>query len=201
MKALILKFWRDPVWSKVISSGLLLFFALMGTWIFDLWPMIYRIMVQVWNVITYKIHIPAWLLALSIPFLIFLIPLIQSVIPDREPSFIKYKNDNILGINWSWEWASPNFYNEKYSIKNLHPRCPNCSSRLEINDYSGQIVSCINDECSWKWSHQGSFQNMITHSSQLNQKVHNIIDRKLFNSEYETQQNAATRALRTLDSL
>lgn len=186
MKALILKFWRDPVWSKVISSGLLLFFGLMGTWVFDLWPVIYKFMVQVWNLITYKIHIPVWLLALSVPFLIFLVPLIRSVIPDREPSFIKYKSDNILGINWSWEWASPNFYSEKYSIKNLHPRCPNCSSSLEINDYSGHLVSCINDECNWKWSHRGSFQNMITHSSQLNQKVHNIIDRKLFNGEYKT---------------
>jgi len=183
---LVLKLWKDPVWSKVIASGLLLFFSLLGTWIFDLWPSIYTVLIQIFSLITYKVLVPTWLIAFSIPFLIFLIPLAQIIIPDKEPRFLKYTNDQILGINWSWEWSAPNFYSDKYSIKNLHPRCPKCRSSLEINDYSGKLVNCINDECNWTWNQQGIFQNRITHSRQLDQKIHNVIDRKLHNGEYKT---------------
>jgi len=186
MKELLSKLWKDPVWSKVIASGLLLFFSVLGTWFFGLWPKIHKNLLQIWGLATYEVSIQMWLIIISVPLLVFLIPLIRGILPEKEPRFIKYRSDNILDINWLWDWSPPSFHNDKYSIKNLYPRCPKCSSILEINDCSGQLVHCINDECDWSWNHQRSFQKGTTHSSQLDQKVKSVIDRKIHNGEYET---------------
>jgi hypothetical protein len=186
MKEIVLKLWKDPVWSKVIASGLLLFFGAIGVWILDLWPHIYEFLSKAWALVIYRVPIPLWLISILVPLLVFSIPLARSLMPDREPDFLKYRRDKIFGINWSWDWSKPNLYNDKYSIRNIHPRCPSCNSSLELNDYSGILVHCINDECEWSWNQQGSFENRISHSSQLNQKVINVIDRKVHNGEYKT---------------
>ena len=186
MKSFALRVWKDPVWSKVISAGLLFIFAAFFTWLSGIWPVVKGILLYVLSLFVYELAIPVWSLFLIIPFLLLLIPFIQSMSSEREPSFITYKSDHILGIDWSWKWSKPNLHNDKYSIRNLHSRCPDCKSSLELNDYSGQLVHCINDECNWKWQQQGNFNNRISHSSTLNSKVWNIIDRKVHNGEFET---------------
>ncbi|NBI54686.1 hypothetical protein [Photobacterium alginatilyticum] len=186
MKTLVFKAWKDPVLSKVIASGLLLVCGSFGAWFLGLWPEIYELLLTVLELVVYEVQIPLWLIVVSVPLLIFIVPLIRLLIPEQEPRFLKYRSDNILGIDWSWGWSSPNFHNDKYSIRDLHPRCPNCKSSLELNDYSGQLVHCINDSCNWQWQQQGSFNNRISHSSELNQKVWNVIDRKIHNGEFKT---------------
>lgn len=186
MKSFLLKAWKDPVWSKVISAGLIFIFAACFTWISGLWPEVKSTLLYILSLFVYEVVIPVWALFLIVPFLVLLIPFIHSRIPEREPAFINYKADQILGIDWSWNWSKPNYYNEKYSIRDLHPRCPDCKSSLEINDYSGQLAHCINDDCKWKWQQQGNFENRISHSSTLNSKVWNIIDRKIHNGEFKT---------------
>ena len=184
MKSFILKLWKDPVWSKVISTGLIVIFGTLGTWFLGLWPQIKTALIAVVGAFLYQVEIPIWLILALVPCLLFFIPILQSFKSDSEPSFVKYKSDKIFGINWSWGWSPPGYYNDKYSIKDLRPRCPNCNSSLEIDDYSGELVHCINDECNWKWKERGDFNNRISHSSELNQKVWNVIDRKIHNNEY-----------------
>ena len=182
MKSFALKVWKDPVWSKVISAGLIFLFIPFFTWVSGIWPDVKSVLLSVFSLIVYDVAIPVWVLFLIIPLLVSIIPLIQSITPEREPTFINYKADQILGINWSWNWSKPNFINDKYSIRDLLPRCPNCKSSLKLNDYSGQLVHCINDEC--KWKQQGNINNRISNSSNLNSKVWNIIDRKVHNGEF-----------------
>lgn len=170
----------------MISAGLIVVFSALGTWLLGVWPQIKAILVYILSGFTYEVGIPVWLLIVVVPLLVVIVPVLRSFETDSEPAFLKYKNDNILGIQWSWGWSSPSIYNDKYSIKDLHPRCPNCKSSLELNDYSGQLVHCINDGCNWQWQQQGSFNNRISHSSELNQKVWNVIDRKIHNGEFQT---------------
>lgn len=183
---IFLKAWKDPVWSKVISVGLIGILGSLGSWLFGFWSQIKSLLMFILSCLTYEVDIPVWLLLVSIPLLLGLIPTLKSFKVDHEPGFLKYKKDIILGIDWNWGWSSPNFHNDKYSIRDLHPRCPNCKSSLELNDYSGQLVHCINDSCNWQWRPQGSFHNRISHSSELKQKVWNVIDRKIHNGEFKT---------------
>jgi len=184
MKSSLGKIWKDPVFSKIIATGLIFLIGAIGTWFFGIWPYLKNGLAYIYSGFIYEIYVPVWSLFLAIPFLLFLFPMIQKFKKKEEPSFIKYTHDHILGIDWSWDWLPPGIYNKKYSIKNVRPRCPDCKSILEINDYSGQLVHCINDECKWRWQQQGHFDNRISHSSKLNQKVVNIIDRKTHNKEY-----------------
>ncbi|MEJ6123365.1 hypothetical protein MT390_16080 [Vibrio sp. 2-Bac 85] len=170
----------------MISTGMIFLFVAIFTWVSGLWPEVKDAFLYIISWLVYDVLIPVWALFLIIPFLVFLIPLIQSAIPDSEPSFINYKSDQILGIDWTWDWSKPNYHNDNYSIKNLRSRCPDCKSSLEINDNSGPLVSCINDECKWQWQQKGNFDNRISHSSILNRKVWNIIDRKIHNDEFKT---------------
>ena len=178
--------WKDPDWSKVISAGLIFLFTAFFTWISGIWPAVKSVLLYVYSLFIYEVGIPVWIICIIVPLLVLLIPFIHSRIPEREPAFINYKKDNILGIDWSWNWSKPSYYNDRYTIKDLHPRCPECKSSLEINDYSGQLAQCINDDCKWQWQQQGNFSDRISHSSTLSSKVLNIIDRKVHNSEFET---------------
>lgn len=186
MKNSLIKAWKDPVFSKVFATGLIFTFAAFYTWISGLWPEVKRILVSIFSLFVYEVVIPVWTLCLIVPFLVLLIPFIHSRVPEREPAFINYKADQILGIDWSWSWSTPNFHNDKYSIRDLNPRCPDCKSILELNDYSWQFVHCINDDCKWEWQQQGNVENRISHALALNSKVWNIIERKIHNGEFET---------------
>jgi hypothetical protein len=132
---------------------------------------------------TFEISIPIWLLLIISIILLFLIPALQSLQKESYPEFLAYRNDNIFGIDLSWDWSPPGFYNDKYSIKDLHLRCPSCKSSLKLNEYSYQLVCCINDNCKWEWQ-QNSSENGILNYNQLEQKLLNVIDRKIYNKEY-----------------
>jgi hypothetical protein len=186
MKNFVSNVWKDPVWSKVISAGLIFTFAAIFTWVSGIWPAVKSILLYILSLAIYEVGIPVWALFLIVPFLILIVPFISSITPEREPEFISYKADHILGIDWSWNWSEPDYYNDKYSIRDLHSRCPDCKSTLELNDYSGQLVNCINDDCNWRWQKQGSYDNSISHTNTLNNKVLNTIDRKIHNGEFET---------------
>lgn len=181
MMNFLLKIWKDPVWSKVIATGLLLILGGLYAWInqINLIPLIMSLLI-------YEVVIPNWLLLIAVPILISIIPLYKLLIKDSEPKFTKYKMDNILGIDWSWEWSKPNYQNNNYTIRALYSRCPNCKSSLQIENNSGQLVQCINNDCQWKWQQPGVFAERITHSSQLISKVHNIIDQKAYSGEFKT---------------
>ena len=185
MIKILLNAWKDPVWSKLISAGLLVLFGALGTWIFSFWPEIKQILLCILYFSTYEVGVPVWLILVTAPVLIGLVPFLKIFEKDSEPEFLKYKNDNILGIEWHWRWSLKNKYSNEYSVRDLHPRCPNCKSRPELNDYSGKLVNCINDECNWQWQQHDSFYNRISHSSDLNQKVCNVIDRKIHNGEFK----------------
>jgi len=183
----ILKAWQDPVWSKVIATGVLASIGATATWAFDYWSQLKAVSTSVLALLNNGVSIPVWLLIVIIPLLISLVPIIQKITTkaSSEPEFMRYQKDNILGIDWAWDWSCPNMYNSKYSIRDLLPRCPNCKSSLETDDYSGHIVRCINDNCDWHWEQPVSFNKRISHSSELDKKVRNIIDRKIHVGEFK----------------
>lgn len=176
-----MRIWKDPVCSKLISVAFLVIITTLGTWLLGLWPQIKTALLYG---LSYKIVVPVWKFIVMVLILIFLVAVLQQFKKNSGLNFLEYKNDKILDIEWSWTWSSPNRYNGQYSIRNLHCRCPNCKSTLELNNHSGQLVHCINDECNWQWEQHGISNNRITHDSQLKHKVQTIIDRKIYNREF-----------------
>ena len=188
------KVWKDPVWSSVIAGIVLAVLLAAGQHFLGLWLYFIKGAEWVWSVITVDVSVPLWLLITGIPILVLFIPVTTRVIPDKEPKFTKYTHDHILGIDWNWKWIPPNKFRADYKLDELTPRCPSCKSTLNINDYDGRLVYCINDSCKWAWplaSQRYSFpraahrSDAIDHSSKVNERVMKEIDRKLHTGEWE----------------
>ena len=181
----ILKAWKDPVWSKVISAGLLaLFISPFAIWL-GLFPYIRSALLTVNSWIKVKLEIPVWQIILILPLLIFSIPIFKLLRHKSEPRYLKYKRDNIIGIEWSWKYSHTT-YNDTDDIYGLTPRCPDCKSILDINKNFAPLVHCINDECNWRWQNTIRFTNKGHHSSQLYDKVLTEIDRKIHTGRFRT---------------
>lgn len=187
------KVWKDPVWSAVIAGIVLAALLAAGQYFLGLWPYFIKCAEWVWSIITVDVSVPLWLLITGIPVLLLLIPVSTSLTPEKEPKFIKYTHDHILGIDWCWKWIPPNKYRSEYKFDELTPRCPSCKSVLNINDYDGRLVYCINDSCKWAWPlasqrysfpHIAHMSDAIDHSSKVNERVMKEIERKLHTGEW-----------------
>lgn len=125
------KTWKDPVWSAVISGIVLAVLLAAGEYFWGLWPYFIKSAEWVWSIITVDVSVPLWLLITSIPVLVLLIPASTRLAPDKEPKFIKYTHDHILGIDWSWKWIPPNKYLYEYKFDELTPHIMNFVSANE----------------------------------------------------------------------
>jgi hypothetical protein len=176
---MIKKFWRDPVWSAVIAA------AIIGglSYFSGIWPDIWNLIKSIPTFLAKELPIPIWVLLIVVPVLLFLIPFIHSLQSNREPGFVLYTSDIIFDINWSWRWIPPNIYSSNYTLKDLTPRCPSCHAVLKISDYGGSLASCVNENCNWQWERQRQHGSSIGHSSELDSKVRNEIDRRIHAGE------------------
>lgn len=180
---MLLKIWKDPVWSKVISVGILAILAPLATWFFGYWPLLIRGVGYIFNFAISTILIPIWLLVLVVPLIASVLPLYQKFSKEKEPRFTHYKKDNFFEIDWFWDWAKPNFNNANYSVKNLTPRCPNCNSILDRNDYSGKLFECINHKCKWTWQRPWNGRDLL-HYHEIEKRIRTEIDRKVHCGEF-----------------
>lgn len=176
---MVQKLWKDPVWSAVIAAGI----VAVATYLLGYWPQIWQLVKSIPSLFATPLSIPLWALLLAVPTLLLAIPFVASLKSVKEPSFVSYTSDTIFDITWFWRWLSPGFYNSHYTIQDLVPRCPSCGAVLTINDYSGSLVSCINENCSWQWERQSRHGFRIGHSSELDSKVRNEIDRRIHAGE------------------
>ena len=169
------KLWKDPVWSAVIAAGI----VAAAVYLLGYWPYIWQFVKNIPSLLETPVSIPLWVLILGVPILLFAIPFVASLNTKKEPRFLSYRNDTIFDISWSWRWLSPGFHSSNYQMRDLTPRCPSCSAVLTLNDYDGSLVSCINENCSWRWERQHRHGSRIRHSSELDSKVRNEIDRRI----------------------
>lgn len=176
------KLWHDPVWSKVIAAAVIA----SATYFLVDKHIIWKILESIFEFMIFQVSMPIWVLILSSLVFLFLIPIIAFIKKRKIPRFLSYKSDNIFDIDWFWEWSPPSVYNNnKYEIMNITPRCPSCYSLLDLNDYSGILVNCVNENCNWEWewARNRSSSKHITHSSELKSKVLNEIDRRVYAGE------------------
>ena len=135
-KEFLLKIWRDPVLSKVISVGVL---GVIGT--------IYALLESAMNnssftesvidVLTIQIklwHILVGIIVFVIFYSIRTLCRIKTT-TNREGvlqyNFLDECETNLKGYIWRWTWSKIE-NTSKYKITDLHPLCPNCKGELTI---------------------------------------------------------------------
>lgn len=179
MLDLIKKVWKDPVWSKVISAGILALFVWLGyqfdfirndkTIFFEFFQQ--EVKIQVWIVFLILI-INIVLLFLSVRYILTLYKV------DEDDLFHSYCYDKILGLTWRWDYSTID------QIINLHSFCPNCDFQLIKKMDKGFLY--YSDHCSGCGF---ELTSDIVNSRRFEENVILKIQQKIRNSEWKTVVN------------
>lgn len=143
--------WKDPVWSKVIATGILALLAYVGAYLLGLLPAIVDFFVRLWSFLIASSSLPNWLIAImAIPCLMLGWALLVELKDrmsneDSEPvNWKSYKKDNFFGLLWVWGYSGNR-------IDGLHSLCPNCEYQILPRNVSAYAVvprfECICDDC------------------------------------------------------
>jgi hypothetical protein len=182
------KIWVDPVWSKIISVGILALIAMPATYYLGYWEKIKNTFIWLLAFFNQGVTLPLWLIVISIPALLAAIPVVIRLLPDHRLRFTRYVQDNFWGVDWHWNWVGPFRDNPKYRFENLHPICPDCKSLLQINsEYypHSPILTCITATCRWEWVRPSLPTTGPFNYSELLKRVWTEIDRKIRTDEFQ----------------
>ena len=112
---MLLRLWRDPVWSKVIAAGLLAVIAVAWTSVKGAWPAVGRAAVSAWAWVGSASQVANWLLVILWLLAGIAVAGIAVVIwesftrgADKSTgsSWRNYKTDHFLGLKWRWDYTS-----------------------------------------------------------------------------------------------
>lgn len=183
---MIKEIWKDPVWSKVIATGILAIIASVGAYLLGIWGDIGLIISQSWAFICESTFTPNWLLGLmSIPCILIIVALIEEArdkFIEKEPvlSYKNYNKDEFFGLTWAWRYLNG-------GVDNLHSLCPHCEYQILPKNSSIYIAapsyeySC--DDCNYS---AGSFEG---HPENINQRVKLKIQQNLRTGQWVKKQN------------
>ncbi len=155
---MIKELWKDPVWSKVIATGVIALLASAGAYLLGLLPVIINFFVHLWSFVTASSSVPNWLIGIMvIPCLMLcwalVVELKDRLTPETsEPANWKsYQRDNFFGLLWVWRYSGNR-------IENLHSLCPNCEYQVlprEASAFGIDRFECKCDDCGYS---AGSFE-------------------------------------------
>lgn len=121
---IIKKIWHDPVWSKVISVGIIAligYFSGIFYWISSFFTLIYSWLIN-------SVQIPYWLFFILILFPLYaIVKFIKNLFKESDVSdndFRNYHQDILFDIKWRWSFSSDG------SIYNVNSFCPKCDLQL-----------------------------------------------------------------------
>jgi hypothetical protein len=121
--------WKDPVWSKVISTGIIAGIAFLITYFAGWLPTFLTYVQTSWDWLFQSTSISHWvLIIISIPcLLVFLVVLlwIKSLMSSEE-SFESYTCDTFFGLKWRWSYL----YQGKISTDEVHSFCSRCDHQI-----------------------------------------------------------------------
>ena len=137
---MIRKIWKDPVWSKVISVGILLLIGIISDHYISWWE---RLKINLSKFILYlnqTVELEYWkfyLLILSTSlFFLLVILIIFSILKEKSEHnklkypWEKYTTDIFFGVECHWEYL----YNSTAPM-NIHYLCPSCQYELHPKNH------------------------------------------------------------------
>lgn len=127
--------WKDSVFSGILVA--LITTGGIGTYFLNLWPLIGKFLVHIYNFLCASSSVSNWVIGLGLICSILFILLLGIIIWEgifssnksvSEP-WHSYTEDNIYGAKWRWHW-------DGNSIGNIWCYCPNCDATLVYDDSS-----------------------------------------------------------------
>jgi hypothetical protein len=155
--------WNDPVWSKVISAGILAAVASGGSYALNWWPTIGGYATQLFMLAIAPSLIANWILVLlvllALPMLLLIIVAAwQWIRPAKQsqPSWKTYLSDEFFGLKWRWQYFGD-------AMSDMHTFCPNCdfqvyperaSSYIAVDRIAFRCDSCHRELCTFEDSYE-----------------------------------------------
>jgi len=124
------KIWSDPVWSKVISAGIIAVLLSVWAYLSGYVPVFMACLRQVWMFATSYSSVPNWALGvgglLALATLIRIVALAWPNKPETStvPKWKRYRKDSFFGVVWAWD------YNANDQPSHIHVLCPECQCQI-----------------------------------------------------------------------
>jgi hypothetical protein len=147
--------WKDPVWSTVFATGILLILGSIVTTAKGWWPKILEFLSQAWEFIFSSTQTPNWLLAIMLictigTVCVLIIVAIDALRPgEKTPTGREYCADIFFGTKIKWQYTTGGQINSVASF------CPACDMQIcarQIYGYAagGPTLRFICDSCEWQ---------------------------------------------------
>lgn len=180
------KIWKDPVWSKIIATGLLTLFGVISAYFFNMWPSIKLVCVEGFHYFFSESEIPNWLIAImggctAIVVVVLLIIVKEKIMPDSiDKTWKSYTRDNFFGLEWHWTFGS-----NGGEIYKLYSCCARCQYQVFPQDVSSYVtVDVISYKCDSCGSEVGPFHES---HDEVESKVRRFIQQKLRTGSWNSQ--------------
>lgn len=183
----IKKVWTDPVWSKVIATGILVPLSAIAAYLLNWWPVIKPYGEACYKFALASSIIPNWIsflvVLLAIPtVIVWGIALSQKLVPrgSTSPSWKSYLSDAFVGLRWRWK-----YYNDEGGIYDLHSFCPHCD--FQVYPQNASAYSAIDrigfycDSC-----HKSLGEHDESYDS-LESKINRFIHQKIRNGSWDNK--------------
>ncbi len=184
---MLMKIWKDPVWSKIIATAILVLFGGIGTYFLGAWPDLLKDLIKLVEFLNSTNPVKNWVIGLAlIPWLLIgfiILALIVESFKKKEPSlnWHSYTSDTFFGLKWQWSYSSNN-------ITDIYSFCPRCQYQIFAKNVSGYIAiphyqyAC--DDCGY------CAQNNDVEPHELEHRVKLKIQKNIRTEEWLKQKNA-----------
>jgi hypothetical protein len=144
------RIWKDPVWSKVIATGIIGMLVFIADHYLNILSKLQNFANITFAYINSSTEIKNWLLLImslcSLLVGIFLIALIWNLFFSKKEQigWKSYQSDNFYGLEWHWEY---NMFTEE--PEELYTLCPNCKYQLfpDEHQYPTPILKYHCENC------------------------------------------------------
>ena len=178
------KLWKDPVWSKVIATGIVAAVAALGAYLLGYWPFFRGAVSAGWNFLLAPNSIPNWVIALlvlgAVPSVILLAALAWQVIRGEAPGsssldWTSYTTDVFFGLRWRWQYSGG-------TIVRLNTFCLKCDYQLFSHEPSSyNFINRVSFSCDCC---NGTLVEFKESEAELNSKVERLIQQKVRNNSW-----------------
>ncbi|MDQ7057191.1 MAG: hypothetical protein Q9N62_01465 [Ghiorsea sp.] len=143
---IILRMWKDPVWSKVISVGIITAMGFLISYFTGCWPTLITYLNNTWDWLFQTTSISNWLLiCISIPCLLVLYVLMLWIksLGEAEDNFQSYQSDTFFGLKWRWSYCYGKILDD-----DVHCFCSSCDHQVFPQNVSSyQVVPRFKYDC------------------------------------------------------